>query len=167
MDLRPDSPAYATQLRLITARIVAAANDAAGTDAVRPMRVLPPPGAALRHRGRPLHISGEGAGQARSGGVGVHRGDAAAGGDARLVRAAPAGRSRAHHQPHHRRSRTTARRPAGREHQLGEDGPGVGRGTERARGIPGTRVAPRRARRLTTASPAPSASAARARMWSP
>ncbi|WDM16457.1 DUF721 domain-containing protein [Streptomyces lavenduligriseus] len=42
LDLRPDSPAYATQLRLITTRIVAAANEAAGTDAVRTVRVLPP-----------------------------------------------------------------------------------------------------------------------------
>ncbi|MFE2498834.1 DciA family protein [Streptomyces scopuliridis] len=41
LDLRPDSPAYATQLRLITARIVATANSAAGTDAVRTVRVLP------------------------------------------------------------------------------------------------------------------------------
>lgn len=42
LDLRPDSPAYATQLRLITARLVAAANEAAGTQAVRTVRVLPP-----------------------------------------------------------------------------------------------------------------------------
>ncbi|CAL9671814.1 DciA family protein [Streptomyces sp. enrichment culture] len=42
LDLRPDSSAYATQLRLITARIVATANKAAGTDAVRTVRVLPP-----------------------------------------------------------------------------------------------------------------------------
>ncbi|MGC2997168.1 DciA family protein [Streptomyces sp. G35A] len=41
LDLRPDSPAYATQLRLITARIIAAANSAVGTDAVRAVRVLP------------------------------------------------------------------------------------------------------------------------------
>ncbi|GAB1331683.1 DciA family protein [Streptomyces sennicomposti] len=41
LDLRPDSPAYATQLRLINARIVAAVNQAAGTDAVRTIRVLP------------------------------------------------------------------------------------------------------------------------------
>ncbi|MEV5432739.1 DciA family protein [Streptomyces sp. NPDC052701] len=40
LDLRPDSPAYATQLRLITARIVAAANHAVGTDVVRTIRVL-------------------------------------------------------------------------------------------------------------------------------
>ncbi|MGW6016028.1 DciA family protein [Streptomyces sp. NPDC055210] len=40
LDLRPDSPAYATQLRLISARIVAAANRTAGTDAVRSIRVL-------------------------------------------------------------------------------------------------------------------------------
>ncbi|MEV5140046.1 DciA family protein [Streptomyces syringium] len=41
LDLRPDSPAYATQLRLISSRIVAAANDAVGTQAVRTVRVLP------------------------------------------------------------------------------------------------------------------------------
>ncbi|MFD3622040.1 DciA family protein [Streptomyces sp. NPDC058676] len=40
LDLRPDSPAYATQLRLIAARIVATANSTAGTDAVRSIRVL-------------------------------------------------------------------------------------------------------------------------------
>jgi hypothetical protein len=41
LDLRPDSPAYATQLRLNSARIVAAANSTVGTDAVRAIRVLP------------------------------------------------------------------------------------------------------------------------------
>jgi hypothetical protein len=40
LDLRPDSPAYATQLRLLNARIITAANDAAGTQAVRSIRVL-------------------------------------------------------------------------------------------------------------------------------
>ncbi|MEY9997461.1 hypothetical protein ABIE67_009580 [Streptomyces sp. V4I8] len=40
LDLRPDSPAYATQLRLITARIITAANQEVGTDAVRTIRVL-------------------------------------------------------------------------------------------------------------------------------
>ncbi|MCX5278188.1 DciA family protein [Streptomyces virginiae] len=40
LDLRPDSPAYATQLRLLNARIIAAANDAADTHAVRTIRVL-------------------------------------------------------------------------------------------------------------------------------
>ncbi|UXY33230.1 DciA family protein [Streptomyces sp. HUAS TT20] len=40
LDLRPDSPAYATQLRLITARIITAANQEVGTDAVRTVRVL-------------------------------------------------------------------------------------------------------------------------------
>lgn len=40
LDLRPDSPAYATQLRLINSRIVAAANDAVGAQAVRTIRVL-------------------------------------------------------------------------------------------------------------------------------
>ncbi|MBL3668377.1 DUF721 domain-containing protein [Streptomyces sp. M2CJ-2] len=42
LDLRPDSPPYATQLRLITARIVATANSTVGADAVRTVRVLPP-----------------------------------------------------------------------------------------------------------------------------
>jgi hypothetical protein len=41
LDLRPDSSAYATQLRLISARIVATANSTVGTDAVRTIRVLP------------------------------------------------------------------------------------------------------------------------------
>ncbi|WP_415926031.1 DciA family protein [Streptomyces sp. AK02-04a] len=41
LDLRPDSPAYATQLRLISARIVAAASQTAGADTVRTVRVLP------------------------------------------------------------------------------------------------------------------------------
>lgn len=41
LDLRPDSPAYATQLRLISARITATANSTVGTDAVRTIRVLP------------------------------------------------------------------------------------------------------------------------------
>ncbi|MFD5513912.1 DciA family protein [Streptomyces sp. NPDC127051] len=40
LDLRPDSPAYATQLRLLSARIIAAANDAIGTQAVRTIRIL-------------------------------------------------------------------------------------------------------------------------------
>ncbi|MGW2109083.1 DciA family protein [Streptomyces sp. NPDC001948] len=40
LDLRPDSPAYATQLRLISPRIVAAANDSVGTNAVHGIRVL-------------------------------------------------------------------------------------------------------------------------------
>ncbi|MGW5679020.1 DciA family protein [Streptomyces sp. NPDC003860] len=52
LDLCPDSPAYATQLRLITARIVAAANEAAGTAAVRTVRVLAP-GAAPAPRTAP------------------------------------------------------------------------------------------------------------------
>ncbi|GAA3381212.1 hypothetical protein GCM10020367_71600 [Streptomyces sannanensis] len=41
LDLRPDSPAYATQLRLISSRIVATVNSAVGTGAVRTVRVLP------------------------------------------------------------------------------------------------------------------------------
>jgi predicted nucleic acid-binding Zn ribbon protein len=42
LDLLPDSPAYATQLRMSTARLVAMANQAAGRDVVRSIRVLPP-----------------------------------------------------------------------------------------------------------------------------
>ncbi|MGW6875854.1 DciA family protein [Streptomyces xanthophaeus] len=40
LDLCPDSSAYTTQLRLISSRIVIAANDAVGTLAVRTVRVL-------------------------------------------------------------------------------------------------------------------------------
>ncbi|MFE2383161.1 DciA family protein [Streptomyces misionensis] len=40
LDLRADSPAYATQLRLISSRIVTTANDAVGTQAVRTVHVL-------------------------------------------------------------------------------------------------------------------------------
>ncbi|MFM9812825.1 DciA family protein [Streptomyces scabiei] len=40
LDLRPDSPAYATQLRLISAKIIATANQTVGTDIVRGVRVL-------------------------------------------------------------------------------------------------------------------------------
>uniref|UniRef100_UPI002F907A48 DciA family protein n=1 Tax=Streptomyces virginiae TaxID=1961 RepID=UPI002F907A48 len=40
LDLRPDSPAYATQLRLLSARIIAVANDRTGTQVVRTIRVL-------------------------------------------------------------------------------------------------------------------------------
>ncbi|WNI20263.1 DUF721 domain-containing protein [Actinacidiphila sp. ITFR-21] len=42
LDLLPDSPAYATQLRMSTARLVAMANQVAGREAVRSIRVLPP-----------------------------------------------------------------------------------------------------------------------------
>ncbi|MEU2549610.1 DciA family protein [Streptomyces roseolus] len=42
LDLRPDSPAYATQLRLLTVRIIATANEHVGSSAVRALRVLPP-----------------------------------------------------------------------------------------------------------------------------
>ncbi|MFH9959034.1 DciA family protein [Streptomyces roseolus] len=42
LDLRPDSPVYATQLRLLTARIIATANEHVGSSAVRALRVLPP-----------------------------------------------------------------------------------------------------------------------------
>ncbi|MCF3143758.1 DciA family protein [Streptomyces platensis] len=42
LDLRPSSPAYSTQLRLITPRIITAANEATGTtNTVRRVRVLP------------------------------------------------------------------------------------------------------------------------------
>ncbi|MEW1761567.1 DciA family protein [Streptomyces cyaneofuscatus] len=42
LDLLPESPAYATQLRLISARIITAANETTGTGTVRTIRVLPP-----------------------------------------------------------------------------------------------------------------------------
>jgi hypothetical protein len=42
LDLLPDSPAYATQLRMSTTRLIAMANQAAGREAVRSIRVLPP-----------------------------------------------------------------------------------------------------------------------------
>lgn len=41
LDLRPDSPAYGTQLRLLTARIIDAVNQRAGKPVVREIRVLP------------------------------------------------------------------------------------------------------------------------------
>ncbi|MFJ3438843.1 DciA family protein [Streptomyces cyaneofuscatus] len=42
LDLLPESPAYATQLRLISSRIITAANATTGTGTVRTIRVLPP-----------------------------------------------------------------------------------------------------------------------------
>ncbi|MFJ6452267.1 DciA family protein [Streptomyces hydrogenans] len=42
LDLRPDSPAYATQLRLLTPRIIATANEHVGFSALKALRVLPP-----------------------------------------------------------------------------------------------------------------------------
>ncbi|MGA5873935.1 DciA family protein [Streptomyces cinereoruber] len=42
LDLMPDSPAYATQLRLMTPRIITAANETAGAAAVRTIRVRQP-----------------------------------------------------------------------------------------------------------------------------
>ncbi|MCZ0983749.1 DciA family protein [Streptomyces diastatochromogenes] len=50
LDLRPDSPAYATQLRLITTRIIATANQWSGTGAVRSVRVLAVGTAPATHR---------------------------------------------------------------------------------------------------------------------
>nr|WP_206311375.1 hypothetical protein [Streptomyces sp. SAT1] len=41
IDLRPDFPAYAAQLRLITTRITATANTTVGTDAMRTVRAWP------------------------------------------------------------------------------------------------------------------------------
>ncbi|MDN3057053.1 DciA family protein [Streptomyces sp. SRF1] len=40
LDVRADSPAYATQIRLMSAGLTAAANEAVGRDAVRSIRVL-------------------------------------------------------------------------------------------------------------------------------
>lgn len=54
LDLRPDAPAYATQLRLVTARIIAAANQTVGTDAVRGVRVLPVGAAAAPTASEPV-----------------------------------------------------------------------------------------------------------------
>ncbi|MEV5242946.1 DciA family protein [Streptomyces cinnamoneus] len=54
LDLRPDSPAYATQLRLISPRIVAAANTSTGTDAVRTIRVLPTGSVPSPHPAEPV-----------------------------------------------------------------------------------------------------------------
>ncbi len=42
LDLRPTSPAYATQARLITDKLIAAANQVAGAGTVKTIRVLPP-----------------------------------------------------------------------------------------------------------------------------
>ncbi|RSS35228.1 DciA family protein [Streptomyces sp. WAC08241] len=42
LDLLPDSPAYATQLRLMTPRIITAANETSGAAAVRTVRVRQP-----------------------------------------------------------------------------------------------------------------------------
>ncbi|MBT2544985.1 DUF721 domain-containing protein [Streptomyces sp. ISL-44] len=53
LDLRPDSPAYATQLRLISARIVAAANEWSGNDAVRTVQVLAVGAASAPRPARP------------------------------------------------------------------------------------------------------------------
>ncbi|MEV6549220.1 DciA family protein [Streptomyces sp. NPDC051597] len=47
LDLRPDSPAYGTQLRLLTAQIIAAANQRSGKPVVHEVRVLPASAAAV------------------------------------------------------------------------------------------------------------------------
>lgn len=49
LDLRPDSPAYGTQLRLITQQIITAVNDSAGKDTIRTIRVLPVGHTSLGH----------------------------------------------------------------------------------------------------------------------
>ncbi|EDY48766.1 conserved hypothetical protein [Streptomyces clavuligerus] len=49
LDLRPDSSAYATQLRLIGSRIVTTANNTTGTQAVRTVRVLAVGAASTPH----------------------------------------------------------------------------------------------------------------------
>ncbi|MEU4180975.1 DciA family protein [Streptomyces sp. NPDC026589] len=53
LDLLPESPAYATQLRLISARIITAANESTGTGTVRTIRVLPPGTAPADRSPRP------------------------------------------------------------------------------------------------------------------
>ncbi|MET9954502.1 DciA family protein [Streptomyces sp. NPDC006339] len=47
LNLRPESPAYGTHLRLLTARIIDAANQRAGRSVVRKVRVLPAGAAAV------------------------------------------------------------------------------------------------------------------------
>ncbi|MEU2100226.1 DciA family protein [Streptomyces globisporus] len=53
LDLLPESPAYATQLRLISARIITAANETTGNATVRTIRVLPPGTAPADRPARP------------------------------------------------------------------------------------------------------------------
>ncbi|MFD6798549.1 DciA family protein [Streptomyces cyaneofuscatus] len=53
LDLLPESPAYATQLRLISDRIITAANETTGTGTVRTIRVLPPGTAPADRPARP------------------------------------------------------------------------------------------------------------------
>ncbi|MFC9431907.1 DciA family protein [Streptomyces sp. NPDC056987] len=61
LDLRPDSPAYATQLRLITTRIITTANSTIGTDAVRTIHVLPVGSTTLAPRTTDAAPAGAGA----------------------------------------------------------------------------------------------------------
>ncbi|MFI2470958.1 DciA family protein [Streptomyces globisporus] len=53
LDLLPESPAYATQLRLISTRIITAANETTGNGTVRTIRVLPPGKAPADRIARP------------------------------------------------------------------------------------------------------------------
>ncbi|OLO25419.1 hypothetical protein PZ61_0237620 [Streptomyces sp. MNU77] len=53
LDLRPDSSAYTTQLRLTGARIITAVNEVTGTSTVRTIRVLPPGTAPADRPARP------------------------------------------------------------------------------------------------------------------
>ncbi|MEU6631740.1 DciA family protein [Streptomyces parvus] len=53
LDLLPESPAYATQLRLISTRIITAANETTGNGTVRTIRVLPPGTAPADRPARP------------------------------------------------------------------------------------------------------------------
>ncbi|MFF5893829.1 DciA family protein [Streptomyces globisporus] len=53
LDLLPESPAYATQLRLISTRIITAANATTGNATVRAIRVLPPGTAPADRPARP------------------------------------------------------------------------------------------------------------------
>ncbi|WP_030705064.1 MULTISPECIES: DciA family protein [unclassified Streptomyces] len=53
LDLLPESPAYATQLRLISAHLITAANETTGTGTVRTIRVLPPGTAPASQPARP------------------------------------------------------------------------------------------------------------------
>lgn len=53
LDLLPDTTAYATQLRLISARIITVANETTGTRTVRTIRVLHPGAVAAQRPARP------------------------------------------------------------------------------------------------------------------
>ncbi|MFJ7063682.1 hypothetical protein ACIQVA_39620 [Streptomyces microflavus] len=59
LDLLPETPDYATQLRLISARSITTANETTGTGTVRTIRVLPPGTAPADQPARPASPSPE------------------------------------------------------------------------------------------------------------